>query len=99
MKSPPGKRVHWHIQSNLTGERFIVTAKTAFEAAAQCGLILSQCKDNIYWKDLPMMSTFFIKEREKILNQEKRYAEDLNLGLDPEVRTDEQERRDLGTVW
>ena len=51
MKSPPGKRVHWFIQG-INGQRFIAKGMTAFEAAANCGLKLSQCRDNIEWEDL-----------------------------------------------
>ena len=48
---PPGRRVHWCIQAK-DGRRFIAKGHTAFEAAAHCGLKLSECKDNIYWVDV-----------------------------------------------
>ena len=50
LKAPPGKQVLWHLETH-GGNKFVVKAQTAYEAAANCGLKLSDCKANIVWMD------------------------------------------------
>ncbi len=56
LKPPPGKLVHWLIQSS-DGVRFVAKGQTAFEAASMCGLTLAQTRDNIRWVDLRTVKT------------------------------------------